>query len=334
MSEKIQLAHGGGGRLSSDLIHDEILARFGDGPLSDLPDAALLEFGGDKLVFSTDSFVVHPLEFPGGNIGVLAIHGTVNDISVAGGKPLWISLGLIIEEGLELDTLRKILDSVKSAADNCGISVVTGDTKVVARGQADGIYINTAGIGVAMERFNLSTGSIQVGDNVLVSGPIGDHGMAVLSVREGIDIENGPMSDTGSVQRLVEAAHNYGDKVRFMRDPTRGGIAAVLNEIVDGLGVGILLDEDRIPLSAGTKTVAELIGISLLGVACEGRMILICDDSVTEDILGAWKKLPEGEDAALIGSVTEDAGRVNLKTFTGGIRIVDVPQGELLPRIC
>jgi hydrogenase expression/formation protein HypE len=334
MTDKIQIAHGGGGRLSSQLIDEEIVSRFGQGPLKGLPDAATLPAINGKIVYSTDSYVVHPIEFPGGNIGNLAVHGTVNDISVGGGKPLWLSLAMILEEGLEISQLRKILDTIKASAEECGVKVVTGDTKVVAKGQCDKIFINTSGIGEAIKSFNLDKSRIKPGDNIIVSGTIGDHGMAILTAREGIDIENGPTSDTASVHRLVQAAAEFGADVKFMRDPTRGGVATVLNEIVEDKDFGILLEDGKIPLSASTNSISEMLGIEPMNLACEGRMLLVCSQNTTDKILKEWKKLPEGKGAAVIGTVTEDEGRVVMKTVTGGTRLVDVPLGELLPRIC
>lgn len=330
----VLLAHGGGGQLSRELIDREIVSRFGEGPLAGLPDGAVLPAADGAIVFSTDSFVVSPLEFPGGNIGHLAVHGTVNDVAACGGLPLWLSLALIIEEGLPLATLRRVLDAVKSAADECGVTVVTGDTKVVARGQCDGLYVNTAGVGMLLDGFRLSPSALCEGDQVLVSGPLGDHGMAVLAARKGIDIEHGPRSDTGPVHRLVQAAQAFAQGVRFMRDPTRGGTAAVLNEIVEGLPVGIVLDETAIPLSIGARAVAELLGLDPLHVASEGRLLLVCSEDVAGPIQAAWRALDEGRGATCIGTVSADAGRVILETCTGGRRLVDVPRGELLPRIC
>ena len=333
----VQLAHGGGGRLSRDLIRAEILSRFGAGPLRSLPDGATLPRPEGPIVFTTDSFVVQPVEFPGGNIGHLAVHGTVNDLAVSGSRPRWLSLGLILEEGLPLDTLRRVLDSVRDAAADCGVVVATGDTKVVGRGQCDGLYINTAGIGDALPGFDLAPGRIREGDAVLASGPLGDHGMAVLACREGIRIRNGPASDTAPVHRLVLAAQAFAAQVRFMRDPTRGGAAAVLNEIVEGSPLHIVLREGDVPLSSGTKAVAEMLGLDPLHVASEGRAILVCDAAAAEAILAAWRALPEGRGAARMGRVARGgapAGRVILETCTGGHRLVDVPRGELLPRIC
>ena len=334
MTDKIQIAHGGGGRLSSQLIDEEIVSRFGQGPLNGLPDAATLPEIKGKIIYSTDSYVVNPIEFPGGNIGNLAVHGTVNDVSVAGGKPLWLSMGLILEEGLELDTLRKVLDTIKTSAEECGVKIVTGDTKVVAKGQCDKIFINTSGIGEAISGFTLNKTNINPGDKVIVSGTIGDHGMAILTAREGINIENGPKSDTASVHRLVQTAAEFAKDVKFMRDPTRGGVSTVLNEIVEDQSFGIILDDEQIPVSSGTHSISEMLGIDPLTLACEGRMLLICSDNVAEIILKKWHSLPEGTGAKIIGEITKDPGRVILKTITGGTRLVDVPLGELLPRIC
>ncbi len=335
MEEKIQIAHGGGGRLSAELIKEEIITRFGRGPLKNLPDAATVPFKKNaKLVMSTDSFVVHPVEFPGGNIGKLCVYGTVNDISVAGGRPRWFSLGLILEEGLEMSLLRRILDSVKKSADECGVKIITGDTKVVPKGLCDKIYINTSGAGEAFADFNFDRRKIKVGDKVIVSGNIGDHGMAVLCIREGIKIKNGPESDCGTVQRLVMSTRQYGRDVRFMRDPTRGGMAAVLNEIADNRNFGILLDEKDIPYSAESKAVSEMLGLDLLGSPCEGRVVMICSSRVAEKIVQKWRKLPEGRNSAIIGTVSDMKGKVAIRTLGGGTRLVDLPRGELLPRIC
>ena len=333
-NEFIQLAHGGGGRLSQKLMEDEILPRFGDGPLETLPDAATIAVGSDHIVYSTDSFVVSPIEFPGGNIGELAVYGTVNDISVAGGKAMWLSLSLIIEEGLPMAVLRKILDSMKTAAEKCAVKIVTGDTKVVHRGQCDKIYINTSGIGTKYDDFNLSRTRITPGDNVLSSGTAGDHGIAVLTSRESLKMGNGPMIDTAPVHNLVAAVRKYGQAVKFMRDPTRGGVAAVLNEMVKDLNFGISLDEKNIPFSMAAKAAAEILGLDLLNSPSEGRLVMICDSSATDKILADWKQLPEGRDASVFGIVTKDSGRVILKTVSGGKRIVGMPSGEMLPRIC
>lgn len=333
-SDIIQLAHGGGGVLSRNLIRDEIVSRFGAGPLQGLPDAARVSLGTGDVIFTTDSYVVHPIEFPGGNIGSLAVHGTVNDISVCGSRPRWLSLGLILEEGLPLNLLRRILDATQSAAAACDVQIATGDTKVVARGQCDQIYINTAGIGEPIPGFRLGTFSLRLGDAVLVSGTLGDHGMAVLSAREGIDIRNGPVSDSAPVHRLVAALAPVAEQVRFMRDPTRGGVAAVLNEVVEGQSVGALLQEAALPFAPGTRAAAEMLGLDLLDVACEGRVLLVCAADVAAAVLAAWRQFPEGKNAVQIGSITNRGGQVILETLMGGHRLVAVPQGEVLPRIC
>ncbi len=333
-AETIQLAHGSGGRLSRELIQSEIVSRFGNGPLAGLPDAATLPFPGDRLVFTTDSYVVQPLEFPGGNIGDLAVHGTVNDLAVCGGKPKWLSLGLIIEEGLPINTLRRILDSVKKSAADCGITVVTGDTKVVGKGQSDGLYINTSGIGEMLPNFALSADSVVGGDDVIVSGNLGDHGFAVLAARKNINIVSNLRSDTAPIHRLIQASQPFATGIRFMRDPTRGGLAAVLNETVSGRTINVCLDEKDIPLSAGARALSETLGIDPLHVASEGRIVLFCSPAVSDGILNTWKTMPEGHGACKIGSVSPGKGRVTITTITGGYRIVDMPRGELLPRIC
>lgn len=333
--DHILLAHGGGGRLTAALIADEIVPRFGAGPLAALPDAARLPGMADGIVFTTDSYVVQPAVFPGGDIGALAVHGTVNDLAVSGATPRWISLAMILEEGLPLETLRRVLDSIKAAADACGVIVATGDTKVVPHGQCDGIYLNTAGLGEPIPGYRLSTGDIRPGDVILSSGTLGDHGMAVLCVRERLHVEHGPVSDTGPVHRLVRAATPWAGGIRFMRDPTRGGAAAALNEIAGGKPWGIALREESLPFAPAARSIAETLGIDLLHVPSEGRMLAICAPGDAAAILSAWRALPEGAGAVQIGVVTaKPAGVVILETLIGGRRLVDMPLGELLPRIC
>ncbi|MBF0147514.1 MAG: hydrogenase expression/formation protein HypE [Magnetococcales bacterium] len=334
MNDRILLGHGGGGRLTQQLIQEEILSRFGAGPLQTLPDAASLILKDGRIRFSTDSFVVHPLEFPGGNIGDLAVHGTVNDLAVSGSHPRWLSLGMILEEGLPLATLRRVLDAIQRAAHACGVIIATGDTKVVRRGQCDGLYLNTAGIGEAIPELSLGLDRINVGDRILVSGTLGDHGMAVLSVREGLRIQNGPVSDTRSVQRLVTAIAPLADAIRFMRDPTRGGLATTLNDMVLGQPFGMFIREKSLPLAPESIALAEMLGLDLLHVASEGCLALACAREVADSVLATWRSLPEGAGAREIGWVTDQAGRVILETAIGGQRIIDVPSGELLPRIC
>ena len=334
MKDTIQLGHGGGGRLSRDLITQEIVSRFGDGALAGLPDAAALNAAQTRLVFSTDSFVVQPLFFPGGSIGDLAVYGTVNDLAVCGARPRWLSLAMILEEGLPLTVVRRVLDAVKLAADRCAVAIVTGDTKVVRHSQCDGLYLNTAGIGELIDGFSLAASTCRIGDAVLVSGPLGDHGMAVLAAREEMGVENGPISDTAPVAPLVLALADLASQIRFMRDPTRGGAAAVLNELVHGQSFGVELEEALVPCSAPAKAFAEMIGIDLLQVACEGRVIAVCAPHAAEQALARWRALPEGAGSARIGRITDRSGRVTLHSVSGGRRFIDLPLGELLPRIC
>lgn len=331
---RVTLADGGGGLASRRLVQEQIVARFGDGPLRGLPDAATLPPVAGPLVFSTDSYVVQPLEFPGGNIGHLAVHGTVNDVAVAGGRPRWLSLALVLEEGLPLDVLGRVLDAVAQSAVACGVQVATGDTKVVPRGLCDGLYVNTAGIGEAIPGLLLDPARMEPGDRVLVSGTLGDHGMAVLAAREGFARDGGPQSDTGPVHRLVAAAAEHGGAVRFMRDPTRGGLAAVLDEAVEGRPVGVSLREAALPFAPATRALGELLGTDLLQVACEGRVVAVVAAREAPAVLEAWRALPEGRGAADVGAVVAEPGRVVLETLMGGRRLVDVPRGELLPRIC
>ena len=320
--------------MTRELIDEEIVSRFGDGPLAGLPDAAELPAIPGPVLFTTDSFVVQPLEFPGGNIGHLAVHGTINDLAVAGAVPKWLSVGLIIEEGLPLDLLRRVLDTIRAAADEAQVQVVTGDTKVVGRGQCDGLYINTAGIGEKLPGFNLAARRVSAGDRVLVSGTLGDHGMAVLAARKGIDIAHGPQSDTAGVHRLVAAVQEWAGDIHFMRDPTRGGLSAVLNEVVENLPITVELHEGSLPVSTGARAVSDLLGLDPLHMASEGRVVLFCNAGIADTVLSTWHELPEGQDTACIAEVVEGEGRVTLETIAGGCRLVDVPRGELLPRIC
>ncbi|MBN1670641.1 MAG: hydrogenase expression/formation protein HypE [Kiritimatiellae bacterium] len=333
MTDRIQLAHGGGGRMMRELIEREIVPRFGGGA-DGLPDAATLGEAGGPILFTTDAFVVQPLEFPGGTLGRLAVHGTVNDLAVCGAAPRWLSLALVLEEGLPLDTLRRLLDDARDAAAECAVRVVTGDTKVVPHGQCDGAYAVTAGIGVALG-FDLGPDRIRPGDRVLASGTLGDHGMAVMAAREPLGFETGPQSDTAPLHRLVAALVPFGPAIRFMRDPTRGGTAAVLNEIAGQRRVEIVLREEDLPVAPATQAVAEMLGFDVLNSASEGRVILVCAAEAAEPVLDTWRRLPHGGGAAAIGTVaSEGGGRVALEMETGGRRLVDVPHGELLPRIC
>jgi hydrogenase expression/formation protein HypE len=336
-AKEVLLAHGGGGRATRDLIDHEIVARFGD--RQGLPDATTLPWTGERVVMTTDSFVVQPAIFPGGDIGSLSIHGTVNDLAVSGARARFVSLALILEEGLPMATLRLVLDSAAAAARACGAEVVCGDTKVVGRGQADGLYINTTGIGVPLAGFELGPQRVRPGDAVLVSGTLADHGMSVLAVRERLPLSMSLASDSAPVLGLVEALLPWAPQVHLMRDPTRGGLAAVLHELgapslARGDGFGFRIREATLPLSPATRAVAELTGIDPLHVASEGRVVLVCAAEVAPAILAAWRARSDGKDAAVIGTVTDQVGQVVLDTRVGGERLVDLPMGELLPRIC
>ena len=331
MTDRILLSHGGGGRATRDLIRKELHTRF---ELGDLPDAASLATEGASLLFTTDSFVVQPLEFPGGNIGTLAVCGTVNDLSVSGGRPRYLSCGLILEEGLELSLLRRVLDSMRETAAACGVAVVTGDTKVVPRGQCDGIYINTAGIGFRLPGFSLSAATLQQGDEIIVSGPLAEHGLAILAARKGAPLTTPLASDVAPVHRLIEALTPLAPQIRFMRDPTRGGLAMLTHDLVEGQPFGIQIDEGAIPKRAASSAFAEITGIDIFHLASEGRVVTVCARGCAGQVLEAWQALPEGKEAARIGAVTGEAGRVVLQTVSGGRRLLDIPEGELLPRIC
>jgi hydrogenase expression/formation protein HypE len=333
-TERIQLAHGGGGLLTHALIEQHILPRFGNGPLAGLPDSAVLDAPLGRMAFTTDSFVVQPLRFPGGNIGHLAVHGTVNDLAVAGASPRWISLAMILEEGLPLATLDEVLDAVAAAASNCGVVVATGDTKVVPHGLCDGLYLTTSGIGQLLDGFSLSPANLRPGDVVIASGTLADHGFAVMAARSNLDLRHGPISDTAPVHELVQLIQPLAHGIRCMRDPTRGGAATILSEIADASSCAIRLDEASLPLARTTRVVAELLGMDPLHVASEGRVLLVCAPDVAEAVLTAWRRNPAGRDACIIGRVEPGPSRLLLDTLVGSQRLVTVPRGDLLPRIC
>ncbi|KAF0119253.1 MAG: hydrogenase expression/formation protein HypE [Rhodospirillaceae bacterium] len=330
---RVLLAHGGGGHLSRELIEREILPRFSNEILNALPDTAALTVPGTHILFTTDSFVVQPLFFPGGCIGDLAVHGTVNDLAVSGGRPLFLTLALILEEGLPWSTLRQVLEAVRRATTACGVSVVTGDTKVVRRGQCDGLYLNVSGLGMAWPGFQLSARSIRPGDAVLVSGTLGNHGMAVLVAREKLFLETALVSDSAPVHRLVEAMLPWTAEVRFMRDPTRGGASPPCCTRPPWAAV-LPLRSRPCPWTPAAAAVAEMLGISLLHSPCEGRIMAVVAPEVTQAVLAAWRALPEGQGACRIGQAIAPVGRVSLHTTLGGHTLIDRPQGEMLPRIC
>ncbi len=332
MDEIITLDYGSGGKKTSRLIENSILPALDNPALRALGDGAVLP-GAAELVFSTDSFVVDPLFFPGGDIGKLAVCGTVNDIAMCGGVPKYLSCALILEEGFRLAELERVLDSMKKAAQKAGVQVVTGDTKVVERGRGDKLYINTAGIGF-LKYPGLSPAAIRPGDRVLISGTAGDHGTAVMLARS--DLLQGELrSDCAALNGLTEAILSTGAAVRVLRDPTRGGVATTLCEFVEGAALGIELEEARIPVRGEVKAACELLGLDPLYCANEGKLLCVTAPADAERVLEAMRACPEGENAALIGTVTERfPGRVTLLTGTGGRRILQKLAGAQLPRIC
>lgn len=335
MDEKITLDYGSGGLKTSELIESILLPAFKNDALSRLGDGAVLS-GNDKLVFSTDSFVVSPWRFPGGDIGKLSVCGTVNDVCMAGGIPKYLSLSFIIEEGFSFQDFRDIVSSVAEEACACGVSIVTGDTKVVDAGKGDGIYINTAGIG--FQRADLSgKESIRPGDAVLVSGTIGCHGAAVMMARSGLVAENSPLrSDCAPLHEISAAALDTARPgIRVLRDPTRGGVATTLNEFTEGMPFSIELDGSALPVDPAVEAACDMLGLDPLYCACEGRMLIICSSDSADHILAAVRTFPGGKNAARIGTVTEDMpGKVLLRTPIGGRRILSKLTGIQLPRIC
>jgi hydrogenase expression/formation protein HypE len=333
--ETILLDHGSGGRASHELVTQVFLPEFKNALLESLEDSAVFEIGDARLAFSTDSYTVDPIFFPGGDIGSLAVHGTVNDVSMRGAKPLYLSVGYIIEEGFPMKDLERIISSMKEAAEAAGVQIVAGDTKVVNRGCADKIFINTAGIGVVKKDVDISGKNAKVGDAVLVSGTMGDHGVTILSMREGLTFEAPIQSDSAPLNGLVEAMMAVSQGIRVMRDPTRGGLATTLNEIALQSKVGIELVEDRIPLREGVEGACELLGLDPLYLANEGKLIAVVAPEDSEKVLACMKANPYGRDAAVIGRIVADnPGRVFMKTVIGGTRILDMLAGEQLPRIC
>jgi hydrogenase expression/formation protein HypE len=332
----ILLAHGGGGRLTQMLIERMFWPTFRNPALETLHDGAVLEVEGVRLAFTTDSFVVSPLFFPGGDIGELAVNGTVNDLAMCGARPLYLSLGLILEEGFPMEDLWRVVRSIQEAAQEAGVEVATGDTKVVDRGKGDGVFINTTGLGLIPPGIHISPQRARPGDVVLISGAIAVHGIAILSVREGLEFETTLESDTASLNGLVESLlHAIGPEVHMLRDPTRGGVASALNEIASSAGVGIVLTEASIPIWDEVKGACEILGLDPLYVANEGKCLVIVAPEAAETALEAMRSHPLGREAAIIGQVVEKhPGTVILRSRVGGKRVVDMLSGEQLPRIC
>jgi hydrogenase expression/formation protein HypE len=333
--DRITMSHGAGGKATQTLIEAIFLDAFRNPLLEPLEDAARLQVGGARLALTTDSFVVSPLFFPGGDIGVLAVNGTVNDLAVSGATPLYLSAGFILEEGFPIADLTRITASMAAAAAAAGVHVVTGDTKVVERGKADGCYINTAGVGLLTAGTELGVATARPGDAILVSGPIGDHGVTIMLARGELDIDADLESDTAALNGLVADLLAADVGVRALRDATRGGVATILNEIARAADVGILVTEDDIPVRDEVRGAAELLGIDPMYVACEGRLVAVVDGAHADQALAAMRAHPAGSQAAVIGRVTgANPGIVQLKTVFGGARIVDLLVGDPLPRIC
>lgn len=332
----VLLAHGGGGSLSHMLIETMFAPTFDNEWLGPLHDGAVMDVDAGRIAVSTDSFVIDPLFFPGGDIGSLAVHGTVNDVAMCGATPTAITVGMVIEEGLPMEDLWRIVSSIKTAADEADVAVITGDTKVVDRGKGDGIFINTTGFGFVGDGVDISPARIRAGDVVLVSGTIADHGIAIMSVREGLEFETALESDSASLHGLVRTMLDAGGSgVHVLRDPTRGGVASAANEIARSGGLGIRLREVDLPLSDQVRAACEILGFDPLYVANEGKCLAVVDAAIADTVLAAMRSHPLGSDAAAIGTVVDDhPGRVFLTSRIGGNRVVDMISGEQLPRIC
>ncbi len=335
-NEQIVMGHGAGGRMSHQLIQKAFMSAFDNPALRAGDDAARVESNlHSNLAISTDAHVVFPLFFPGGDIGKLAVCGTVNDVAMLGAKPLYLTAGFILEEGLPMETLKQVVASMKAAADEAGVQIVAGDTKVVQRGKADGLYITTAGVGVVREGVSISGANAKAGDAVILSGSIGDHGIAVLAARGELGFQSSLQSDVAPLNHLIDAMMNASNNVHVLRDPTRGGLATTLNEIANQSNVGILLNEETLPVHPEVAAACEMLGFDPLYVANEGKLVTMVASEDAEKILAAMRATKYGEGAVIIGEVTaEPRGRVLLKTELGSTRIVDMLAGEMLPRIC
>jgi len=333
--ERVLLAHGGGGKLSARLF-EKMIRPLLSNPWLDLShDGAMIRLEGRRIAFSTDSYVIQPIIFPGGNIGELAVNGTVNDLACCGARPLYLSLGLILEEGLEMEVLWQIICSVREAADRAGVKIITGDTKVVDRGKADRIFINTSGIGIIEGETEVSPASCRPGDKILLSGKIAEHGIAIMSTRTGLDFESPIVSDTAPLNHMVEKIMASRAGIRVMRDPTRGGVASALNEISRSCGYRFMIREKDIPVAGAVQGACEILGLDPLYIANEGKLLLIVDPGDEQKVLKIMRADPLGKDAACIGEVLDSRDTlVEMETVIGSTRIVDMISGEQLPRIC
>ncbi|MBW1998262.1 MAG: hydrogenase expression/formation protein HypE [Deltaproteobacteria bacterium] len=333
--EHILMDHGSGGELSHRLVKETILPLFDNPILSELGDGAVLDMEGTRLAFSTDTFVVDPIFFPGGSIGSLAVNGTVNDLAMCGATPLYLSVGLILEEGFPVKDLERVLSHMRAAAKEAAVEVVTGDTKVVGKGAGDKVFINTAGIGLVPQGLDLSGRDIEIGDKIIVSGYIGDHGVTILTQREGLGFDAPIKSDTAPLNHLVRKLLSTGRGIRVLRDPTRGGVGTVLNEIAQRFHVGIMILEEDIPVRNEVAAVCDLLGLDPLYLPNEGKFIALVSARQADSILQTMKSDPLGRDAAMIGEIAEDCpGQVFMKTRIGGTRIIEMLTGEQYPRIC
>src|SRR5262245_60178357 len=339
--DHILLGHGSGGQLTNELIRRLFVPAFGNEVLAALEDQATVSLGGGngakapRIAFTTDSFVVRPIFFPGGDIGRLAVHGTVNDLAVGGARPLFLSAAFILEEGLPLVDLHRVVASMRQACDEAGVALVTGDTKVVDRGKGDQVFITTSGVGLVPEGRSLSIRAARPGDRVLVSGTVGDHGIAILSVREGIEFETVLESDSAPLADLTRVMLDACPAIRCMRDPTRGGLSSALNELAAASGVGVELEEGAIPLRPEVRGACEMLGLDPLSVANEGKLIAVVPASEADRLLEVMRGHPLGRDAALVGAVVaEHPGLVTMRSLVGGERVVALLAGEQLPRIC
>jgi len=334
MGDTILLAHGSGGKLSHELVEKNLLPFLSNPALNKLDDSAIFEASG-RLAFTTDSYVVNPIFFPGGDIGKLAVCGTVNDLAMNGAKPLYLSLSAIIEEGFLISELEQIMQSIKKAAEEAEVSIITGDTKVVNQGQADKLFITTSGVGIISPGVDISGANARAGDKVLLSGTIGDHGISIMSQREGLRFSMTLESDCAPLNKLVSQMLEVSSKIHCLRDPTRGGLATTLNEFARQSKVGIVTEEVKIPVKREVQAACELLGLDPIYVANEGKMVSIVDPGDADRILAQMKQNSYGKDAAIIGEITkEHPGKVIMKTKLGPSRIVDMLSGELLPRIC
>ena len=335
-ASRIDMSHGAGGKATHKLIEGLLLPAFNNPALAPLSDAALVPFGAGLLALTTDSYVVRPLEFPGGSIVELAVNGTVNDLAVSGATPLALSAALIVEEGLETGVLQREVEAMARAAERAGVSIATGDTKVVERGKADGLYINTTGLGVADPELDLSTASVRPGDRILCSGTLGDHGAAILIARGDLELEAEVLSDTRPLTPLVEALKgSAGSGLRFMRDPTRGGVGTVLNELARDSGLGVVLWEEKIPIRDVVNGACEILGIDPLYVANEGKLVAVVAPEAADAALETLRGVEGGEEAEIIGEVRKEPARmVLMHTGFGGTRMIDMLVGDPLPRIC